>query len=80
LANNSPDALADLRGVRSRAFTLLPPRKPERAHRGRHITNFAALQNAVVISKMQWFGVAESHLLNVSPIFSATRNLLTFAL
>jgi hypothetical protein len=37
------------------------------------LANFAVLQNAVVISKMQWFGFWEVHLPEVSPVFSATK-------
>jgi hypothetical protein len=45
-----------------------------------HPANFAVLQNAAVISKLQWSGFGESHLTEVSLVFSATKNLLTFAL
>jgi hypothetical protein len=40
----------------TRIYLFDAHREPQRPHRGAQVTNFAVLQNAVDISKMQWFG------------------------
>jgi hypothetical protein len=42
--------------------------------------NFAVLQYAVVTCKMQWFGLQQLRLPEISPVFSAAKELLTFAM
>jgi len=56
LATLSPDVLAFGVTPVTRIHLSDSGGERKRPHGGAHVQNFAVLQNAVVIRKMQWFG------------------------